>query len=359
MRHARRLTFVLASIACFTVTSPAQAQSSGYGWAAWYGCWHAQGAPANEQLCIARDGDGVRMITVVDGVKREETRVVADDQWHDVVQDNCRGVQRARWSTDRRRVFLNAELKCGSVQRASSGVLAFTDDARWVSAQAITVDGQTGTRSTQYELVRDDGASGRSARIAAARRVTEADIDEAADYIHEAAVQEWLVASGEEYEIALGSALDMLDRGSTRTIIVERPVYIERSYSYGHRYCPRYSPWGYDLFGWRVYRPVLFIHRHHHHYAPRPPIIIRHEGNRHRDYRDRDYRDRDYRDNRDRRAERDPARVTRNGYSREGVRSARSTERAAKSTQSQKTEQRPQRSTQPRTAEPRSARARN
>lgn len=332
MAQPSPLLAAVASAALFIVHPTVDAQSTqpqnrAAGWVAFYGCWRAEGAAAGEMLCIEPDREGVRMITVVDGRKREETRVIADDEWRDVVQDQCRGMERARWSRDRLRVFLNAELSCGSnTRRASSGVLAFTDESHWVSVQSVTVDGETATRSTRYELVRDGGAASHAARIAAASYVRDDDVDEASDFIDDAAVQEWLIASGAAYSTGSGSALHMLNRDGTRTVVVERLVYLRPYYRY-------YSPWGYDLYGWRPYRPVVFVNSHYHRYRERDRESER-ERARHRD-RVRDHKWERERDARERSRD-DGARVTREGYSRNGVRSTsnRNGGRPSRSTES-------------------------
>jgi hypothetical protein len=218
-------------------------------------------------------------------------------------------------------------------------VLAFVDESHWLSVQAVTVDGETATRSTRYTLVRDGGAASRTARVAAAAYVSDDDVDEAGDYIDDAAVQEWLVAS-RAAAYASGSALDMLNRGRTRTVVVERPVFVRTYPAYSIRACfgvfcgyRYYSPWGYDLYGWRPYRPVVI------HYRDRDRYRDYRDWDRDRD-RDRDWdRDRHWDRNRDRDrdAKRDDgARVTRGGYSRDGVRSSgtRSGDRPSRTTQS-------------------------
>jgi len=367
----------LAGGALIAQAAPASAQlaQNDYGWAAWHGCWHADGAPGGEVLCIVPDGAGVRMITVVDGAAREESRVVADDRDRAVAQDDCRGTEHARWSNDHRRIFLNSELTCGQdLRRQSSGMLSFVDPEHWLSVQAVTVDGETATRSTIYtltrsanvpitvlNLLRGDSELRTNARLFAAADVSAADLSEAARYVDDAVVQEYLQSSGGDYDVvAAGSALDQLGSGDyVRTEVVERPVYVQHTYvtnvvrscwdpffsglvvgvsrhvslavgtssGCGARYYSRYSPWGYGLFGWRAYRPVVFVNRYSH-YTPSRGIIIRNNPARYRDYgygdtdryrsRDNDrYRGRDdnrYRDDHPSRNDTDRPRVTRNGY---------------------------------------------
>src|SRR5262245_44721696 len=102
-------TGVLLTIASFTNT---HAQGSARDWLAWQGCWHADGAPAAEVLCVVPDGAGIRMVTLEDGAVRAESRVIADNRSRTISQEGCRGSEVARWSADRRRVFLISQLTC-------------------------------------------------------------------------------------------------------------------------------------------------------------------------------------------------------------------------------------------------------
>ena len=288
-------------------------------WLAWQGCWQAEGAPAGEYLCIAPEGEGARFVTVAEGAVHAETFVTADGRARPIKQEGCTGSERASWSADEQRVFLVSELTCeGGITRKVSGIFALTAPLEWVSAQAVTIDGQTATRTTHYVAVEPISVPagiaaalrGSHPAIAAARNLASAaldenDISEAVSAINPAAVQEWLDASGAPFQLAgqevpTISALDQVGRAPaaqptvTREVvhIREQPVYITRTYvrpvirscwdpffggyvgagygvsiglGFGGGYCSRhyysrYSPWGYDLYGWRhIHSPIIIV----------------------------------------------------------------------------------------------------
>lgn len=305
-----KISVLFALPLALSVAGPAAAQSySNNDWQSWYGCWRADNAPAGELLCIVPDGAGVRMVTLVDGAARADSRILADGQARRSQADGCSSAETARWSRDRQRVFLSSEMRCGQgVTRNVRGMLAFIGPEEWVSVQTVTTNDGTATRAVRFVPAR--GAripaaiaavleSRTFASVLSAPQIDESDVTEATSYVDAAAVQEWLRLGDAPFEIAdrsqyvNGSALDQIGRMSQdvryeREVvqIVERPVYIVRTY--GRRYYSTcWTPWGYDHYGWRV---TPFIHI-------RFPIIV------HRDYRDRYYvRDRyDYRDRYDRR----------------------------------------------------------
>jgi hypothetical protein len=329
----------------FLVAAPIKAQSDD--WLAWHGCWRADGAPAGEYLCIVPDdAAGVRMVTVAGSALVVESRVVTDGRPRRVQTEGCSGNEVAFWSADYQRIFLSSDLSCeAGVKRQASGIFAITGEASWISVQAVTIDGRTATRTVSYTAVGDDVAPA-SIRFAlqsnlperaAARRsalapVDAEDVNEAVGRIDAAAVQEWLVATGQPFQLA-GELMPAADDAVTRSAlehsgsfaqqptrevvhvverpveivhVVERPVYVTPSYQHGYRYrtcwdpffsglvvglqhgagiglgrahCGRrflthFSPWGYDLFGWHFMhvRPIIVAGR---------PIIRYREPTRH------------------------------------------------------------------------------
>jgi hypothetical protein len=322
-------------------------------WLAWHGCWQAEGAPAGEYLCIVPDGTaGVRMVTVAGGAVVAESRVITDGRARRVQTEGCNGSEVAFWSADYHRVFLNSELSCeAGVKRQASGIFAITGVASWTSVQAVTIDGRTATRTVTYTAI-DDAAAPATVRSALHRNVLDRtsarstalspidadDVNEAVDRIDAAAVQEWLIATGQPFQLAdelAPAAADVVTRSAldhagffeqnrqqpTREVVrvverpvevvhvVERPVYVTHTHGHayryrtcwdpffsgvvvglghgvriglGHSHCGRsylthYSPWGYDLHGWRLRhaKPIIIagraiIHHREPNRTPRP-----------------------------------------------------------------------------------------
>jgi hypothetical protein len=175
--------------------------------------------------------------------------------------------------------------------------------------------------------LRNDRAARRAARLAVLTPVDAQDVSEAVLAVDATVVQEWLSTTGQPFQldadgvsvepaIASVSALDLTSRGAaystyggTREVvhIIERPTYVTTRYvdvvrycwdpffsgftfgvgyglhfgrAYGDPYCggrfySRYSPWGYDLYGWRYVRTPVVIIRNGSHWQHRAPSPIR------------------------------------------------------------------------------------
>ncbi len=224
------------------------------------------------------------------------------------------------------------------VARKVSGIFVITAPNEWMSVQSITVGEQVATRTVRYTavepanlpafimaVVRSSRAARAAARTAALASADAQDVEEAVSNVDPNTVEAWLTATGqsellpeETMESQLPAAALVNDYApsasnpynySTREVVhvVEQPVYVHNTYintvyrscwdpfysgysydGYGLRYgvahggygCARryyygrYSPWGYDLFGWRYIASPVVIWR-----GPiiirRPPIIIR------------------------------------------------------------------------------------
>jgi hypothetical protein len=329
----------LAAILPLAVATPAAAVSLSQNpdWSAWRGCWQAEGAPANELVCVTPSGAGVRIATLIDGSVRDESTVIADGRSRPVQSVGCSGTERARWSSDGRRVFLESDVVCGATgKRSVRGLFAFVAPDEWISVQAATEGDSVATRIVRFSAAdqRSIPASAasftaRSAFDDALLDVDEADVNEAIAQIGAEAAHEWMRLAGEPFELGYaqgrgnGSALEQVGRMSNPVVVrevvrvVERPVYVYDTHYDRHWH---YSPWGHHYHGWHWHRPVIVV---------RWPIVIHRNTHYRRDYwrydRDRygryDYNRgrRDHYDNdwRDRDNDRDDSRgrVTRAGYS--------------------------------------------
>jgi hypothetical protein len=286
------LTLLLGGVAAPSASAIQLSQSSQRdGWLAWHGCWSAEGAPADELLCIVPDGDGVRMITTRQGTILGESRVMADGSARSVRYNDCSGTELAYWSADHSRLFLKSDLTCAQgASRKASGMFAFISPTQWLSVQAVTTGDQTATASVRYTAIestaapafvasalRSSTSARAAARAAAAAQLDAVSVSEVASNLDAVAMQEWLRITDQPY--ALGSAadgdvsghisaLDLASRSgepvtytSSEVVrVVERPVYVHRTYVYGGRYYGRYSPWGYDWYGWRVVSaPFIYV----------------------------------------------------------------------------------------------------
>ena len=319
----------------------ATAPTSQDNWTAWQGCWRAEGAPADELVCITPDRTGVRVATMVDGVVRDESRIIADGFARQVRPEGCAGNERARWSKDGRRVLLDSDLTCGRDRRTVRGMFVFVAPNEWLSVQSATSGDSVATTIVRFVAADPARATSNAAFVAnrgvsdAMFEVDESDVNEAIAHIGETAVQEWMREAGEPFQLGYQtqgtratSALDQTGRFSNpvqREVVrvVERPVYVHNTY-YERPYGWYYSPWGhYHRHHWHWYhRPVvvvrlpIVIYRNHHYRRDWYVHRVRYDRDRYdrRDY-GRNDRDRYDRDRYDRDNDYRSGRATRDGYS--------------------------------------------
>jgi hypothetical protein len=245
-----------------------------------------------------------------------------------------------RWSKDRKRVFLESDVACGTAgRRTLRGMFAFVAPDMWISVQSASAGDSIATRVVRFSAADRRGLPAGVASFAARGTfsdvlldVEEGDVNEAIAQIGAEAAQEWMRLAGEPFQLgyqgqerANGSALEQVGRMSSSTEvrevvrIVERPVYV-RDYYYDYdRYHWHYSPWAYHYhgyYGWSWHRPFFHVHF---------PIVVFRNSHYRRDYWRYDYSrnrrggwDNDRWDNDrwdDDRHDRDRGRVTRAGYS--------------------------------------------
>ena len=89
-------------------------------WQPWLGCWRADDDRDGRgaRTCVVPADGGVRIVTLVGAqIILTETRV-ADDRQRPVTQDDCRGTERASWSSLGRRIYRTATVTRGPKHRA-------------------------------------------------------------------------------------------------------------------------------------------------------------------------------------------------------------------------------------------------
>ncbi len=141
------------------------APSSDARWTPFLGCWSLVedevrrpllGIPdeeAGEQteedpplglVCLAPEGDGVRLQTFSGDEAFLEEILTADGRKRDSAQGKCRGWQQLDWSKDASVLFTRSELTCEEGRtRSITGVSMLTNASTWVELQSIgTGDGR-------------------------------------------------------------------------------------------------------------------------------------------------------------------------------------------------------------------------
>jgi hypothetical protein len=89
-------------------------------------------------VCLAPEGDGVRLQTFSGDEAFLEEILVADGEKRDSSQGRCRGWQQLDWSNDASVLFTRSELLCEEGRtRSITGVSMLTDGSTWVELQSI------------------------------------------------------------------------------------------------------------------------------------------------------------------------------------------------------------------------------
>jgi hypothetical protein len=201
---------------------PAAPPASPDRWAPWIGCWQiadesvqdaaamladlagTSSAPAsttpNALVCVTPSADGAAgatMTTFVDDKPVLVETVVADGSQRPIADANCRGWQRAEWSSLGARVYAQAEITCGDKPaRTVSGLATIVAGPRWLDIQVVESEGQKSMRVRRYRRAANQkhaadvpSTSRRRATMPIGGKLTMADIKEASAKVPTEALQ--------------------------------------------------------------------------------------------------------------------------------------------------------------------------
>lgn len=303
------ITALLISVVAATTPAPASD-----GWLAWQGCWRALGDDdPTSLLCVVPEGEGARLVTVVNGRIEGEMRIVSDGRAHPFEQEGCKGTQQAVWSADQQRLFVSSDMTCGeTMKRTVNGIMTMRSRTGWTNVEAVTTGTQTSTRAVRYVAVETNDVPDQiaaalqanklareTARFSATAQIDLADVQEAVTRSTDATVTTWLTELNQPFDLTGRKLVELADAGVSPEVIdvlvaVSNPQYFAMAsrddddrYDRGNRhmrgsscYDPFYDPWmgmGYTYGYNRCYR-------YGGHFAPygsgwdygygRPPVIV-------------------------------------------------------------------------------------
>jgi hypothetical protein len=263
------------------VAASAPAASPSDGWLAWQGCWRAYGdEDPSSLLCIVPEGAGARLVTVSNGTIRSEMRLVSDGSARPFDQEGCKGTQRAVWSSDQQRLFVNSTMTCGeALPRTVSGIMTMQSRTEWTNVEAVITGSLTSTRVVRYAAVemgeipeeiaaplRANKLARETARYNATADVDLDDVQEAVRHANESAVTAWLTEMNQPFELTGKKLVALADAGVPPAVIdvmvaVSNPQYFavatqpdridnddytrraRRPRAMGSCYDPFYDPW--------------------------------------------------------------------------------------------------------------------
>jgi hypothetical protein len=120
----------------------------------WLGCWRLEDdlAGTGARLCITPDKDGVRLQTVAGTVRGTDELLIPDGVARPIVDAECKGTERAEWSSDGQRVFRTTEVTCkNETARTIKGIAFLAPGPTLINVQHVSGEGTTaGVRVQRY-----------------------------------------------------------------------------------------------------------------------------------------------------------------------------------------------------------------
>jgi hypothetical protein len=295
---AARALGALALVASVAGSAGAQQTASTAPWRAWLGCWSAGAVTplgVDESLplvCVTptASADAAQITTIADGKVISSQRVDASGREMPLDAKHCTGTQVGRWSSDGRRVYLNATATCDGVVRTTSGILAMSPAGEWLDVQGVRADGAENVRVARYrdigirnnvpadiaETLRNAGMSVQSARASAGATIGSAAVVEASKATSVPVAEAFVLERGQSFQLDATQLVALADAGvspritdamiavsNPQTFSVNRPqlnvrdtvgdvVTGQRVYVTLDRYSSPWG-WGYGPYGYSRY----------------------------------------------------------------------------------------------------------
>lgn len=213
-------------------------------WLPWLGCWTPVGAagslfggaPHGRVVCVIPDSgrSTVNVATVDSGRVEVLGHIGATGEREPTSESGCAGWRSAHWSPDGRRLYLRSEATCaGGVRRTSTGVFSMAPGGEWLDVRGIAAGQSSGVRVARYRqtdvpaemagqlspVLGERSLAVTTAREAAAAPVTTADVIEASRELDAAAVEAWLVALHQDFEVDAKQLVRLADAGVPDRVI--------------------------------------------------------------------------------------------------------------------------------------------
>jgi hypothetical protein len=270
---------------------PASAQTPEPRWEPFLGCWELttdnvrDDAPAGDPLsnrpltprarttsgprvCVTRTADGgARFETTVRGQAAVDHTLIADGTSRPLDDKECRGTQRAEFSSDGLRIFSHAELTCEGDPgpRRVSGISLLATNGNWLDIQAVEIASRETVRVRRY--YRADGEAAIPRATLGASSLSLDDVKEASAKVAPGALEAALVETNAGFFLS-GKELIALDDAGVPDAVIDVIVAL----SYPERFVIERTArggggggggggWMFDdpfMLGWAFGYPVLY-----------------------------------------------------------------------------------------------------
>ena len=211
-----------ALLAAGASSTSAQSAIYGAGLQAWLGCWSAElsalptdAAPTIVCITPTANVDVAEVLTLQGGRVVAQEMLDATGRPRPLDGARCTGERNARWSNDRRRLFVHSVGSCAGVSSSTSGLLAMSTDGDWIDVEAVSAGGGASVRVARYKEVappsvlsgaartalREQALATRSIRAAASAPVRAEDVLEASRALDAAVVDAWILERGQQFDV--------------------------------------------------------------------------------------------------------------------------------------------------------------
>jgi len=142
-----KLCMVLAGAVSLAAPLAAQSDSTRRSpWEFYHGCWStSSGGAVGPMMCVVPDStpQRVELLSVMNDVVLSRTKIDADGIARPFARGACRGYERANWSPDSLRLYMQAEYRCrtgADKHMTSAAVIAPTRSDAFTHVERITND---------------------------------------------------------------------------------------------------------------------------------------------------------------------------------------------------------------------------
>jgi hypothetical protein len=201
----------------------------------WLGCWRLEDdlVGTGARVCITPDGqNGVKLQTLVGTQRGLDEVIVPDGVARPISDPECKGTERAEWSTDGLRVFRYTDVTCGKdPARKVSSIAFLTRGPAWVNVQLVDGGPTKNVRVQRYRRALDQTlADGSKAPLPSASMLAGApsadgsdwnvaDVIEASAKLPADAVQAAITEDRGPYELNKKNIVAMGDANVPETVI--------------------------------------------------------------------------------------------------------------------------------------------
>jgi hypothetical protein len=144
----------------------------------------------------------------------------------------CTGAQRASWSGDERRIYLQSTSTCDGLKSTTSGILSITSAGEWLDVRGVSSYGSTNVRVARYRdagipasvpveianVLRERGAGSDAARIDAGGPIGVRAVIEASRAADSTVVAAWLLEREQRFRLDAKTLVQLADAGVPGTV---------------------------------------------------------------------------------------------------------------------------------------------